>query len=89
MTSLLCIHTGKLRPTNNDVPSMKIFLDEFRLTYCRFDSPTAVTMPVIKYKGTVYVISLPIEKGLCFCYLLIFFFKKKNTFGNYIRVSNS
>ena len=39
--------TGKLRPKKSDTPRMKIFLEEVRSTNCRFESPTAVTIPKI------------------------------------------
>lgn len=39
------IQLGTENPTKTEKPNTKRFLVEFRLTNCRFDTPTAVTMP--------------------------------------------
>jgi len=40
-----CIHDGNAMPKNSEKPKMQIFLDEFKSTYCRFDTPIAAIMP--------------------------------------------
>lgn len=38
-------YVGSVRPKNIENPRTKRFLDEFKSTSCRFDSPTAVIIP--------------------------------------------
>jgi len=39
-------HIGSDRPSNMEKPNMKMFLDEFMLTSCKLETPTAATIPV-------------------------------------------
>ena len=43
------IQWGSVRPVKNENPMMKRLRDEFKSTYCRFESPTATIIPETQY----------------------------------------
>lgn len=47
-------YVGRVRPKNIEKPRTKRFLDEFKSTSCRLDSPTAVIIPEEQTKTWIY-----------------------------------
>ena len=48
-----CSQSGKEMPNMTANPKTNKFLDEFRSTYCRFDRPTAIIIPIYQHKPII------------------------------------